>query len=115
MDLRDQLPPKEINYSDWELKYPDYIDKCNRVLAFDPTDVYSRITIDPYKRIHSIPISEMFPDIEGSCACGCGKPPRRRWARSLRFLERILIILTLHHFLEHLHQRLLGLLLGSTS
>lgn len=83
---RAPLPKKDIYYSEWEVKtIPETIDRWERVLFFDPTDIYERIgdKIDPFRRIFSIPINWMFPSIEGFCSCGCGaelKGKGRRWA-----------------------------------
>lgn len=76
------LPKKEIIYDDWvKEKHPDYIKYWERVLFFDPTEIYSRIKIDPFKRIHSISIILFFPDIPGKCSCGCGLDLPRRHSR----------------------------------
>jgi hypothetical protein len=68
------LPFKEI-WNDSE--------KRKRVLFFNPSPVYERIKVDPYKRIQSISVGEMFPSIPGECSCGCGaklEGRRTRWA-----------------------------------
>ncbi len=78
--MKQPLEKKIIIHDEWVIeKHPDYIEYWERVLFFDPTDIYNRIKIDPFKRIHAISITSMFPDIEGKCACGCGLdlPPRR--------------------------------------
>jgi 5-methylcytosine-specific restriction endonuclease McrA len=52
------------------------------IILFDPAEVYSRITINPYKRYQSISIGAMFPTIEkGICACGCGRKLHGRQTR----------------------------------
>lgn len=55
-----------------------------RVLNFNPKEVYSRIKIDPYKRLQNIGMDKMFPKPDKKiCSCGCGKKligRRRRWA-----------------------------------
>lgn len=55
-----------------------------RVLNFNPKEVYKRITIDPYKRQQGIKIASMFPQSDKKlCSCGCGrklKGKQRRWA-----------------------------------
>lgn len=69
------LPKKEIIYSDWELAKPHLIEKWERIFNYDPRGMYKMMghLIDPYKRIQQISIHDFFPDIEGECACGCGK------------------------------------------
>jgi len=59
------LPYKEIKF---------YKERHKRVMFFDPFEIYHRISplIDHYKRQQSIPVYEMFPHIDGYCACGCG-------------------------------------------
>ena len=81
---RAPLPFKKIEYSDWAIE-KGYDTKWNRVLVFDPYEVYqlSMQTIDPYKRLQWTSITTMFPSIKGLCACGCGgvlRKGRRRWA-----------------------------------
>ena len=89
--LPDTIKPlerKEIIHTDWYKSKPDLIAKVERVLFFDPTEVYKRVEhlIDPYKRHVGISMEEMFPKIDGKCACGCEeKPPsgedwQRKWA-----------------------------------
>ncbi|MDC7251131.1 MAG: HNH endonuclease [Sphaerochaetaceae bacterium] len=55
-----------------------------RVLNFNPKEVYKRITIDPYKRQQGIKMAAMFPKPDKKiCSCGCGKKltgRQRRWA-----------------------------------
>lgn len=83
---RAPLPEKEIVHSDWVTKeHPENIVKWERIIFFDPTEIYERIheSINPYSRIASTPVGAMFPDIKGFCACGCGVKltgARRRWA-----------------------------------
>lgn len=82
---RAPLPQKQIEHSDWIAKeHPNLLPVWERVLFFDPVEVYNRIhhLIDPYKRVHAIGIADLFPKIEGQCACGCGKEikPHRRFA-----------------------------------
>lgn len=74
------LPKKEIIHNEWIVsEHPEYIEYYERVLFFDPTEIYKRIKIDPFKRIHSISITTFFPDIPGKCSCGCGLDlPARR-------------------------------------
>lgn len=60
--MREPLPYKELHCKEvWR-----------RAILFDPTPVYALITVDPYKRYQSIPISSMFPKQIDRCACGCG-------------------------------------------
>lgn len=84
---RSPLPPKDIEHSEWAIE-KGYDVKWDRILSFDPAEVYKLIgdMIDPYQRVLSIPVGRMFPDIEGLCACGCGKAlgkGRRRWASNV--------------------------------
>jgi len=55
-----------------------------RIYETDPSIFYARITsFDIYARHYAVPISVLFPPIEGLCSCGCGKElsgRRRRWA-----------------------------------
>lgn len=58
-----------------------------RVLFFDPAEIYSRLKIEPFAR-HQLPehigMQLMFPKQEAKvCSCGCGKEltgRRTRWA-----------------------------------
>lgn len=78
------LPEKEFEWDEWQLEHPAYIEKWEKVLRFDPGEVYERIgnQLDPYKRIHSIPIGDIFPDFKnGLCGCGCGKKLEGRYKR----------------------------------
>jgi 5-methylcytosine-specific restriction endonuclease McrA len=57
-----------------------------RVFFFDPTHIYDKINqknlLNPYQRRCSVPMSELFEDKNGKCACGCGKQlegRRKRW------------------------------------
>jgi len=50
-------------------KTPEHI---KRIILFDPSDVYSRITIKKFSRHQSIPMEKLFPTITpGVCCCGC--------------------------------------------
>lgn len=43
------------------------------VINFDPAELYSRISINPFKRRQTVGMDAMWPTIEkGICACGCG-------------------------------------------
>jgi len=58
-----------------------------RVLFLNPTEIYRRISINPWQRVQThLTFPEMFPiKADGSCACGCGAllgGRRRRWATS---------------------------------
>lgn len=76
------LPKKEIIHSEWVYKeHPDYIEYWERVLFFDPKEIYDRIKIDAFTRIHTISIFKVFPDIPGKCACGCGLELKGRHSR----------------------------------
>lgn len=56
----------------------------SRVLFFDPTEIYKRIKIDPYKRSQSVFMDKLFPNkLNGKCRCGCEKELKGRrtsWA-----------------------------------
>ncbi|MGN6637920.1 MAG: HNH endonuclease [Mucilaginibacter sp.] len=65
-------------------KTPEWAQK---VILFDPTEIYSRITIDPYKRWQSLSVTSTFPNFDhidaGKCACGCGNNltgRQKRWS-----------------------------------
>lgn len=60
-------------------------ERYHRVLSFDPTEVYNSLgsLINPYKRGQNLYMDNIFPEISGECACGCGKKlegRRRKWA-----------------------------------
>lgn len=58
----EKIPP--INITDCSFK--------NRVLSFDPSEVYARIEVDAFKRHQYIKIEDAFPKLVISkCACGC--------------------------------------------
>lgn len=86
---RELLPKRDIVYSEWTLaNHPEYIEKWERIMYFDPTEIYEKIAhrLNPYKRLHNISISLMFPDIQGYCACGCGVKlggRKKRWASEM--------------------------------
>lgn len=74
--MRTALPIKEITYDNWVvINHPEYIIKWERVLFYDPTEMYAKIDhlIDPHKRHLTISIDHMFPKQEGICACGCDR------------------------------------------
>lgn len=72
---RKPLPIITIEWSEWHKEKPELIEKIERVLFLDPSDLYNRVghLIDPYKRIQSIGMEQMFPKQSIICACGCGK------------------------------------------
>jgi 5-methylcytosine-specific restriction endonuclease McrA len=76
---RQPLVRKELDL-EWHRKKKDdkKIQVIERVMFFDPTELYSRIShlIDPNKRHQSIQMEQMFPKLEGICACGCGEKPQ---------------------------------------
>lgn len=88
------LPKKKIIYSDWyKEKHGDKIPVHKRVLFLNPKKIYKKIEhkIDIYKRHQSIQVDDLFPKVEGKCACGCKKLPangenkdgskwQRKWA-----------------------------------
>lgn len=55
-----------------------------RVLFFDPTTLYKRVTVDPLKRTQSIGMEIFFPPNKSKkCRCGCNKAltgRRTAWA-----------------------------------
>jgi len=60
---------------------------AKRILEFDPTPVYGRIEVNPFKRFQkNITHGQMFPNRpDNTCACGCGRyltGRRTRWATS---------------------------------
>lgn len=79
-----KLEEREVEFSNWMTENkPLTAARVLRVLSFDPSEVYSMIDIDIYKRINSISINHFFPRIEGVCPCGCGEmvtDNRRVWA-----------------------------------
>ena len=83
---RAPLPLRKIEHHELCLKNnPKSVERWERVLFFDPTEVYKRIgdIVDPYERIQAIAIHKIFPSIEGYCACGCGgelASYQKRWA-----------------------------------
>lgn len=84
---REPLPLKIIKHSEWSIEQ-GYAAKWDRVLGFDPICIYDRIweQINPFQRVLSIPVAQMFPSIEGYCACGCGVElggARYRWANDM--------------------------------
>ncbi len=87
--LYGQLPKKEIKYSEWyATKHPHKILAHERVLFFDPTGLYARIgdKLNTSKRHAGLQMDDLFPKIEGKCACGeCDLIPKsgegwqRKW------------------------------------
>lgn len=47
----------------------------NRLLYTNPTPIYNRVTIDPYKRHQekTFTIKDLFTKTPGKCLCGCNK------------------------------------------
>lgn len=77
------LPPKVIEHLDRDR----YI-LINRVISFDPADVYARMghLLNPHKRVQQITVEQMWPNNPGVCGCGCGLTltgRRTRWATDL--------------------------------
>lgn len=87
-ELIKPLGKKEIAWSEWYADKPHLIRRFERVLFFDPAPVYARVghLIDPFKRHAGLSMEQVFPKLEGQCACGCDKPPKsgegwqRKWA-----------------------------------
>lgn len=72
--MKSPLPYKKI-----EFRQPYH----ERVMFFDPLDVFDIVKINHYERKPSVSIKDLFPQIPGFCACGCTKPlsgRRNRWA-----------------------------------
>lgn len=92
--MRSALKKKKIRHTEWFLEnHPDKAKVVERVLFFNPKKLYKRIEnkIDPYKRHQGLQMDDVFPKIEGKCACGCDKVPesskegaeyvwQRKWA-----------------------------------
>lgn len=74
--IAEALPFKKI-----QLKY----DWQTRVMFFDPSLIYARLTIDPFRRTQThLAFKDLYPDLQNNvCSCGCGAPitgRRKRWA-----------------------------------
>lgn len=82
--LSDPLPPRVIEHPSSHR----YI-LMNRVISFDPAEVYSRVQhlLNPHKRIQSnLSLVDLWPNSPGICGCGCGLPlvgRQTRWASKL--------------------------------
>jgi hypothetical protein len=68
------LVRKPIEWAEWALKPENdkWRAKVERVLWFDPTELYARIAplLNPYKRHQGLAVATMFPKREdGRCAC----------------------------------------------
>lgn len=74
-NTRAPLIKKEIMWSDWHRERPELIKRFERVLFFDPSELYSKIEhlIKPTHRHQGLGMDVLFPKIEKFCACGCGK------------------------------------------
>ena len=72
---RAPLPKKEIQWSDWHKGQKGLVEKIERVIYLDPTELYARIghLINPFKRHQSIGMENLFPKQHLYCACGCGE------------------------------------------
>ncbi len=88
---RSPLPNKKIEYSPFQLeKWSNKIPVYERVLFLDPKELYERIgdKINLTKRHAGVQMEDLFPKIEGRCACGCEKAPpsgkgwQRKWAHN---------------------------------
>jgi len=75
--MRSPLPKKQIEWSEYFLQRPDKIAVIERVLYFDPTELYERLgdKLITSKRHAGISMDLLFPKIPGKCACGCDKKP----------------------------------------
>jgi len=93
-ECRMPLPRKKIDWSDWlKSSRPESIKKFERVMFFDPTELYKQIQhrIDPYRRMGGLAMHDLFPKADGVCACGCGVKPKsyqsgntqRKWANNI--------------------------------
>jgi hypothetical protein len=56
-------------------------ENTKKVVLFDPSEIYSRITFDKFKRRQSFGIGTLFPNEKGFCACGCGEALTGRQTR----------------------------------
>ena len=80
-----------------EIEAPDYV---KRILFFDPSELYSKLTIDPLLRYNPIGFLDIFPDRnDGFCDCGCGKvlkKSKKKWATTdcLKFATGVWNVLT---------------------
>ena len=66
-------------------EYPELKNRLwiERVLNYDPADVYSYIEVDHTKRKQTVGMEKMWPKLNGVCSCGCGKTltgRQRKWA-----------------------------------
>lgn len=80
-ECRKPLIQKQIEWGDWYKERPGMITNIERVLYFDPTEVYNRIgdKIDPFRRHQSISVEMAFPQPArdaGKCTCGCNEVPK---------------------------------------
>lgn len=69
------LSKKDIIWDEWYSDKPELIKLYERVLYFDPTDLYVKIApkMDYKKRHQGLGMDVVFPKIYGICACGCGE------------------------------------------
>ncbi len=75
------LPKKEISWSPYYAERPDKIKAIERVLYYDPSALYDRIShkINPFKRHQGLQMDDLFPHTHSDvCACGgCGEMPKQ--------------------------------------
>ena len=56
-------------------------ENTRRIILFDPTEIYTKITFNKFKRQQSFGIGTLFPNEKGICACGCGEKLTGRQTR----------------------------------
>jgi 5-methylcytosine-specific restriction endonuclease McrA len=72
--LWSKLPEKDL---------PEVKDWQRRVLSYDPSNVTSIVTLNPFNRHHTVSIRDLFPKVGNVCGCGCNAEltgRRTRWA-----------------------------------
>jgi len=90
-ECRAPLTRKPIQLPEWYMKDKRRAEIVDRVLFFNPAKLYNKIhhRLDPYKRHAGLQMDDLFPKVEGKCACGCLKKPKeiysgacqtRKWA-----------------------------------
>lgn len=85
LELIKPLPAKEIIFDEWWVtKQPKKIPVFKRVLEFDPAPLYQKVAdkINPTKRHQGLSMEDVFPKVNGICACGCGGEIKKHSATS---------------------------------
>ena len=95
-ECRKPLAFKVLNATtNWVMKKGEWVNAPHikvsfaKTLFFDPTKLYEKFSdkLDPYKRIHGLMASQVFPLIEGYCACGCGLLTRKYKTGANKFIK----------------------------